>query len=1383
MRATEALTALRQPYPGLRPFEPDEALKFYGRETNTADLLRRLSENRFIAVVGSSGSGKSSLVRAGLLPALHRGRLVGATSRWRICLLSPGEAPMKRLAESLAGQEVFSADRSQVLKEIQRSSFGLAGAVRASQFCPGESLLLVVDQFEELFRFVRERREEDGGAEARLFVSSLLEAADLSSAPVYVVLTMRSDFIGDCSQFPGLPEVLNRGLYLIPLMRREQIRDAIEKPPRLVGAQISGKLVERLLNEIGDDTGRLPVLQHALARTFQEYEKRGAAGEIGEADYTAAGEMQGALNSHANAILNSLREQDPQLERWTEKVFRCLAAMESGRKVRRPTRLDRMYSVAGACDDQSREKVRRVIEKYSEPDHTMLVWSGPDLADDSVIDISHESLIGYWTLLDNWVTSEGEAASLYRSAVEDTVRSRRGAGAASRWRSLKLSEALSYLEQGVWNEAWAERVIPGYTRFEDVKAFLEGESAAQLLEETWLQRQLDTERKAKEDAERHAGIATAQRLVVESSIAAHSHRRLLLALASARTTERRGGLPLPAAEAALREALAEVRGRSLGVGHRAAVSDIAITKDCRWIVTAGADKTIRLWDMESADPALDGFLIYTDPAFIYKLALSGDRIFGAGTDSAVRVWDIGTARSGAPPVVLGPLEWRIRSIAVSANGRWLAVGTEGNAVYRWNLEDLRQPPDSLVGHRWGIRTLAFSPDSNYLASGSDDHTTRLWRMDSPHVDSRTLAAENAISAVCFTPDGRYVVAGGVDKKVCLWDVRDSSSPPLILGQLDNSVVSLAVSGNWLAAGIANEQTVRVWDLTDLQRPPEVLAPHDDWISVLRISENSRWLLTGSADKPVQVSTLGLPSSPPFRLRGHDRSVRSAAISPNSEWLATCGDDGAVQYLDLNHPGPVYPRVFEGGRAPVALSKDGRWFAAIAAGQKCALWNLSEADRRMTAPGSGGAPVRDLQISPDSRWLVAATASPDLRVWDLREPDLAGTVLHAHSWDVRSIAFMPDGRRFLSGGDDSNIFIWDIAERSSPTGCLKGYSPIYAIAVSPDGNWMASGDWSGYVSLWNVSNGEIVFRLSRQVAQHRIWLLRFSPDNRWLIVGGHKESTVRLFDLLDPDRPCTEILGHAEWVTSAVFTPDNRQLITCSEDATIALRDLENPAQAFEYLRGHEWGVRELSVRSDGAFLASCSDDRTVRLWNLRNRPEAPVVFRGHRNPVTHVHFAPDGEWLLSASPYGSARMWDLCVGRLEKLACGIVKRNFNLEDWKQYYPDEEYWLVCPGAPVPLDVMEEELRRVKGLAGTSDRDSVRAAYTRLVGWAARVNDSRLIAEIGREGCRAGVADAVLPACERAVALEPQNVEYRELLATAKALSGDSAGGVQEIGRLE
>ena len=271
MLATELapLVKLDLPYPGLRSFEPEEAFLFYGRKSHTEELLRRLSTNRFLAVVGTSGSGKSSLVRAGLLPALYRGFLAGGVLHWRIAVMKPGESPMANLATALAEQNIPT-------EKLTRSSQGLQQAIQDAAFGPGEGLLIVADQFEELFRF--REQQKDGGAEANLFVTSLLEAADSFALPIYVVLTMRSDFLGDCTQFAGLAEALNRSQYLIPRLTREQRREAIEKPVRLVDAVIAPRLAQRLLSDLGDDSDQLPVLQHALNRTFRKWREAGGNG-------------------------------------------------------------------------------------------------------------------------------------------------------------------------------------------------------------------------------------------------------------------------------------------------------------------------------------------------------------------------------------------------------------------------------------------------------------------------------------------------------------------------------------------------------------------------------------------------------------------------------------------------------------------------------------------------------------------------------------------------------------------------------------------------------------------------------------------------------------------------------------------------------------------------------------------------------------------------------------------------------------------------------------------------------------------------------------------------------------------------------------------------
>jgi energy-coupling factor transporter ATP-binding protein EcfA2 len=291
-----------RPFPGLRSFETAESLIFFGRETHTEALLQRLSEGRFLAIVGASGGGKSSLVKAGLLPSLYRGYLTGSTTRWRIAVMRPGSAPLEALAASLVEQAGLGTGET-CLPLLRSTTLGLVQVAEAGGLQPGESLLVVADQFEELFRF----RDGQGAQEERQhFVSLLLNAVERSTPRVYVALTMRYEYLADCSQFPGLPEALNASQYLIPRLTRDQRQAAIEGPLRLVGIRIAPRLVQALLNEAGDDPYQLPVLQHALLRTFLCWQSTGADGPLDLTHYERAGRLERALDTHAGEIYEHL---------------------------------------------------------------------------------------------------------------------------------------------------------------------------------------------------------------------------------------------------------------------------------------------------------------------------------------------------------------------------------------------------------------------------------------------------------------------------------------------------------------------------------------------------------------------------------------------------------------------------------------------------------------------------------------------------------------------------------------------------------------------------------------------------------------------------------------------------------------------------------------------------------------------------------------------------------------------------------------------------------------------------------------------------------------------------------------------------------------------
>ena len=342
-------TADINPFPGLRPFEPDEDYLFFGRERQTDELLKRLRTTRFLSILGRSGSGKSSLVRSGLIPSLHGGAMARAGSRWRVAIMRPGEDPIGNLAAALSAPEALGGGADEHLTRaffettLRASRLGLLECVRQSHVA--DNVLVLVDQFEEIFRYKSSRRAS-GGDEAAAFVKLLLAARE-SELPVYIAITMRSDFIGDCMEFGTLPEALNEGIYLVPRMTREELRLAITGPVAVGGATIAPRLVSRLLNDVGDDPDQLPILQHALMRTWERWQFDHRRGEpLDLRHYEDIGTMHEALSRHAEEAFGEL---DALGQLIAEKMFKALTDKASDpRGVRRPAPVREICAVAHA---------------------------------------------------------------------------------------------------------------------------------------------------------------------------------------------------------------------------------------------------------------------------------------------------------------------------------------------------------------------------------------------------------------------------------------------------------------------------------------------------------------------------------------------------------------------------------------------------------------------------------------------------------------------------------------------------------------------------------------------------------------------------------------------------------------------------------------------------------------------------------------------------------------------------------------------------------------------------------------------------------------------------------------------------------------------------
>lgn len=451
-----------RPYPGLRPFTRQEQSVFFGRESQVAYLVKKLRRMRFVSVVGVSGCGKSSLVRAGLIPELER-RADDTGTCWQSIIMRPGPSPFQSLADALLQhtplEQVLPASidgqtdedrRAFVLESLCGGALGLVEMMRRATLPKNTHLLLVVDQFEELFR----ASTPDGQDDASAFVALLLASVRQKEIPISVVLTMRADVIGECARFQGLPQRMNAGQYLVPHLTSKQQREAICKPAEVCGGKVEPELVRRLLHELQDGLNQLPVLQHCLMRMWDMAASQAAdetdAVSLTVAHYEAVGGLSHALSGHAD---EAYLELDAAGQRIAEAIFRCLSERGIDRQdSRRPTPLRDIAAVAGV----SVPDVQAVAEVFRRPDRSFLTPAiGTPLQPGTILDISHESLIRRWDRMNAWADEETKSAHIYQR-LEQTARLWT-AGEAALWTTPDLEHALAWKDQEHPTPAWARR--------------------------------------------------------------------------------------------------------------------------------------------------------------------------------------------------------------------------------------------------------------------------------------------------------------------------------------------------------------------------------------------------------------------------------------------------------------------------------------------------------------------------------------------------------------------------------------------------------------------------------------------------------------------------------------------------------------------------------------------------------------------------------------------------------------------------------------------------------------------------------------------------------------------------------------------------------------
>lgn len=979
---------LRNPFPGLRPFSIDEYHLFFGREGQVDEVLAKLEANRFITVIGYSGSGKSSLMYCGLVPALYGGFLKEVGNKWNVLISRPGSSPIENLAESIVKansnyneqtEEERLVNKKIITSMLKTDRGGLDKAVENLHGESFSSSLILIDQFEELFRFSASSNAA-ASEEAKHYVSLLLEACKNMDSPIYLAITMRSDYVGDCTKFPGLTQLINKSNYLVPQMSREQKRIAIEGPVAVGGGEISSRLLKRLLNEIGDNQDQLPILQHALMRTWDYWLRTREANEpLDIRHYNSIGQISQALSQHANEAYDELSSNEKEI---AEILFKSLTQRTNDVfGMRRQVRLGVVAELANVTD----KAVIDVVEKFRQPGRSFLMPpSGIALDADSMVEISHESLMRIWTRLRKWVDEEYESAQMYRRLSDAAAMYQ--IGKTGLWRPPDLQLALNWQKKQRPTRAWAQRYDEA---FERAVVFLD---TSRITYEAEQKNQEMLQKRLLKRAKMVAvvlGIAAVVAILFfifgvtrnieaniqrERAISEREDARRSAAEAKASAEEAEDQKRRAEAEEQNAREQAEYARRAMKVAQEQrnlAQEQTRIANEQRNIAdkeTLSADSARQKAEVEFQRAELNYtraetnynraqkllFQSVAQSMAVKSLSIEDNNLKGLLAQQAYtfnkdydgRTYDpyiydalyaaLAQIKGTSFNTISGAHRNGVRSLVFENNtDKFYSTGTQGKIV----LTSLSSPELKVTvdANPYPNRVLEISPNDRWLINGSDSSMIKVFDLTSPGAPiSKITGHSSYINDLAFLPEAHSFISVGGDRQLRKNNIKTLNSTLLKITFEEFKEIAVTSDGRYLAAGTINGKALLI-DMNDLSEKI-LLDVKNNPIHALAFSPDDRFLAMGDEQGNIKIWNLELNTIT------HEFSGQKGRIS-------------ALEY-----------------------SRDGKLLAAASLDKKIRMWVTSEMDELPVRMANNKAYIWDIAFSPDSQYLVAACGDGALRIW-------------------------------------------------------------------------------------------------------------------------------------------------------------------------------------------------------------------------------------------------------------------------------------------------------------------------------------------------------------------------------------------------------------------